>query len=394
MRSEDLIAKYMEAGQDEELKWYSSSYTEFEKDVEDGIVDVAEIPEFYEYPEDYQKWLESDFKFQRDRDDLQIDWDFVRGIMEEYTNPYGGYIYRRRAYLGYYSTLGILVPNGFIIDADETDRVSLGLRMNTWFNFNYEFQRLMHAKGLVNVKTQNVATPDLGWNAISDVPDEQWHYKPEGFNERYVIIYPKFVDKNNYWIDDLVRALIGDMYMFKISGGEYSSYQVVNTKATQIINQQRLVPRRAAAHSVYHLDSGRYLSRGQKASLMKQVGDTKVHVLPFRTGMWSYSLGYLVSEMLMMFQYAKRYGSAILYPIFPNFGFKGTMPQPIMKANWGQIREIAASYFLEKYPKLLGAKGDFGYISKYGEHYEPGGSTPHYRRKKGNINLNPGGVNK
>lgn len=261
--------------------------------------------------------------------DGQDAYRFIRKVMDKITNPYGGYLYRRLHYLGYNQTIGILIPEGMQVDKEETFKAQTGGRVA--FK-DPKFVEACLAAGLMEYRRgQSSVQLDLfGGTHYSN----KLYYVKEAWRERYVILYSDYFSYPDYALDDIVNAMINDLYFVKIKktvDGIYKRFtnQVVSNPILDVFNSAG----RSGFHPAFSGDV--YKIFKEEKTFITQKPYQKVLM----------SLGWLISEMMLLIRYFKRLGSMIMYPIFPNFGFKGTMPTPIIDANIGAVMDLLDTFF-------------------------------------------------
>lgn len=265
----ELIRDYIEANQDEELNKYGSSYTDFSspEDNSDKSVwlSIRDIP-INEFTKD--------------------DLDFVRSVLERIATPRGGYIYRDFHYLGYYNTMGILIPNGFSVNQPETDRAWTGGRAEIYYNFARSDEGLF-----VKWRGSARSVYNMYWNA-------------QTFYRRYILISSEYISYPSTWINDIMNALMSDIYFLKV--------------------------RYATA-----------FGPSTPADMYGGIGTLKGQPVQWAT----VNLAWFLSEMKFMIRQIVKGHNTIPWPIPVNFGFKGTLPPELIEMNWQFFKDTLDNYF-------------------------------------------------
>lgn len=324
MKDEDLIDLYMAANQDEELdtreRWYTNPPEEFEPPVDPPGIPIDPMLE---------SWMAIRFKMAQSLGRKQL--DDIRKILDHIVSPLNPYIYRDYHYLGYYSTIGILIPNGFEVDQAETDKAWAGLKVT---GKSFQMGILKNFKEGLHYKTKYTL------EGVMNIKRAFWN--KEMFYRRYVIIKSPFYSYPDVWIDDVVNALIDDLH--------YIGY------------------------------------RGNiRLPTMRQVELSYIDGFPsvpdhFFNFAYVINLGWFIGEIKMALKWAKEAQSAIPFPIMPNFGFLKTVPYELIAHNWTYIKTLINGYYglenLPAPPNVIDKIGEFSEALYEGLPVDPSAPPP------------------
>lgn len=287
----ELIDKYIESNQDEELKGWSSQYTDF-SDLYSASVGNDDS---YKYnsndPDDpeIKRWIE--IKTVNFPDRMTIDeYDFIREYLEKITNPLGGYLYARGQYLGYNQTLGLLIPNGMRVNQELTD-----IAWGNYPGYTGEFGRSRAVyPNLVKLGLAKAEGSGRIWTTKFNI--DMWI-------DRFVVIEAVSWDYPVNMIDSLINLIMSALRFGGTSmEGSTTSY----------------------GEGEVYIPGGIQIPSG------------KMMYMP---------LAWAINTFAYALKLIKTSVTATALPVFCNFGFKRTVPAPIIDANWGQVVSMLDTYF-------------------------------------------------
>lgn len=256
--------------------------------------------------------------------------DNLRDILQYVIDPLNPYKYRDLHYLGYYGTVGLLIPNGFIVNQAETDKAWLGLHADPLFQPKW-------LKGSPKNAPNKHSLQGLVFYQKDKYGAGQRTYLKDFWFRRYVIIESAYLSYPYVSSNDIVHALIGDLQLL----GFRSNIRLSMSKKSlpDFYNSAKATGKNAKNFNFF------------------------------------FNLGWFISELELLIRYSVRNQSAIPYPIMPNFGFEGTVPWQIVYSNWGYIRAILDAYFgLSDY---VGPRGrGYGYVREASLLSDSGSSVP------------------